>query len=76
MAMKSSQLTDSVERVAGKRVRTSEGKRRQGDPAMLVADSTKARLNLGWTPEHTDIDAIIHSVWDYQNAHDFIHASD
>ena len=33
--------------------------RRAGDPACLVADSTRIQATLGWRPTYTDIDAIV-----------------
>lgn len=39
--------------------RVDEGPRRAGDPAELVADATRAREVLTWTPEHSTIDSII-----------------
>lgn len=38
-------------------------KRRQGDPAILVADSTKALRVLGWSPEYTDLESIVRHAW-------------
>lgn len=37
--------------------------RREGDPARLVADSTRAYKVLGWTPKYPDIKSIIESAW-------------
>ena len=39
--------------------RINEGPRRAGDPAELVADATRARETLSWTPVHSTIDSII-----------------
>ncbi|RPH56909.1 MAG: UDP-glucose 4-epimerase GalE, partial [Acidobacteria bacterium] len=40
-------------------------RRREGDPAVLVASSAKAQRELGWTPEHQDLLGIIESAWKY-----------
>ena len=37
--------------------------RRAGDPPILVADASKARQILGWTPKLTNIGGIIDSAW-------------
>ena len=37
--------------------------RRDGDAASLVADSTRARTELGWSPRHGDIDDIVETAW-------------
>lgn len=42
---------------------------------LVIADSTKARERLGWEPKHSDIGTMIRQTWEYQIAHDFIHAS-
>ncbi|MGB4866626.1 MAG: UDP-glucose 4-epimerase GalE, partial [Hyphomicrobium sp.] len=33
--------------------------RRPGDPAAIVAASAKIRSQLGWAPEHDDLDKIV-----------------
>ncbi len=43
--------------------------RRAGDCAALVADSTKAREELGWDPQHADLTEIVRSAWDWHQAH-------
>lgn len=43
--------------------------RRPGDPAKLVADSTKAQRILGWKPEVTNINDIIASAWKWHKSH-------
>jgi UDP-glucose 4-epimerase len=55
--------------VVGKQIPYKVAARREGDPAVLVADSTLARQTLEWTPHFTTIDAIIASAWKWhQNA--------
>ena len=36
--------------------------RREGDPAILIADSTKIREKLGWIPQY-DLEQIVSSAW-------------
>jgi UDP-glucose 4-epimerase len=43
--------------------------RRAGDPAELIAASQKARLELGWTPAHSDLDNIIKTAWKWHQNH-------
>ncbi|HUN44916.1 MAG TPA: UDP-glucose 4-epimerase GalE, partial [Stellaceae bacterium] len=40
-----------------------EGPRRPGDPPVLVADASRAREVLGWTPGFSDLDTIIRTAW-------------
>ena len=37
--------------------------RRAGDPAVLVANSGRARTELGWKPDHAELESIIESAW-------------
>lgn len=39
---------------------------RQGDPAVLVADSGLAKSELGWQPEFSTLENIIKSAWEWQ----------
>ncbi|MFC1925966.1 UDP-glucose 4-epimerase GalE [Chloroflexota bacterium] len=44
-------------------------KKRHGDPAVLVASSDGARLELGWKPEFTELGSIIESAWKWMRDH-------
>lgn len=39
------------------------GRRRPGDPAVLIASSDKIKRELGWEPEFQDLGVIINSAW-------------
>lgn len=43
--------------------------RRDGDPAVLIASSEKAKTVLGWRPEHDDLEEIIESAWNWHKNH-------
>ena len=43
------------------------GPRRAGDPARLIADSSRARQSLGWTPRFEAIAEIIADAWHWHN---------
>lgn len=58
----------AVERVTGRRVPVQEAPRRPGDPPALVADATRFRAAFGWTPRHSDLDAIVRSAWEWLRA--------
>jgi UDP-glucose 4-epimerase len=45
-----------------------EGSRRAGDPAVLVADASRAREVLGWKPEYTELKGIIEHAWKWEKA--------
>ena len=43
--------------------------RRVGDPAMLVASSSKAASVLGWQLKYSDLDTIISTAWNWHKSH-------
>jgi UDP-arabinose 4-epimerase len=53
----------AAERATGLTVPVIETARREGDPAALVADATKARQTLGWTPRHAELDDMVRTAW-------------
>jgi UDP-glucose 4-epimerase len=53
------EVLDAVKRVAGKNMDIRYSPRRPGDPAAIVAASSKIRDQLGWVPEHDDLDRIV-----------------
>jgi len=62
-------VIDAVSRVVaedGRTLRVEEGVRRPGDPAVLVADASLARRELGWQPRYTELDAIIGHAWAWE----------
>jgi UDP-glucose 4-epimerase len=62
------EVLDAAARVTGCDIPVRIGPRRAGDPAVLVADSSRARAALGWAPEHADLDAILASAWAWHRA--------
>ena len=55
----------AAERVTGRRIPRRETARRPGDPPALVADAARARAVLGWTPRHSDLDAMLATAWEW-----------
>jgi len=58
------QIIEAVEKITGKTVPVVLGERREGDPSELVAKAGKANKELGWIPQHSDIEDVIKSVWE------------
>lgn len=56
------EVLDTVDRVAGVRLKRRDAPRRPGDVAELVADATLIRERLNWRPRHQDLDTIIGSA--------------
>jgi UDP-glucose 4-epimerase len=57
------EVVDVARRATGHPIPVEEAPRRPGDPAILVASSDKIRKELGWTPQHPDLEGIIDSAW-------------
>lgn len=57
------EVVRAVRRVTGREVPVRTAPRRAGDPAILLADGTRARKELGWAPEYTDLDDIVRHAW-------------
>jgi len=53
----------AAEEVTGLKVNVVEGLRRAGDPPILVANSLKARHELGWTPNYPKLQEMISHAW-------------
>jgi len=60
------EVIDAVQRVSGVSITVDVAPRRPGDPPMIVADATKIRASLDWTPRLQDIDVIIKHSWLWQ----------
>ena len=57
------EVIETIERMTGMAVPHSIGKRRPGDPAVLVADPALARRDLQWMPRLSDLDTIVRTAW-------------
>jgi len=53
------EVLESVRRVSGREFPVVERERRPGDVPAVVANSTRARSTLGWTPMHDDLDQCV-----------------
>lgn len=64
------QIIDMVKKISGKDFPLVEKPRRAGDPSIIYADNTKAVSVLEWKPEHSDLQTIIQTAWEFhlQNA--------
>jgi UDP-glucose 4-epimerase len=61
------EVLGAVEEVTGKKVPFVMGPRRDGDPPVLVADSTRLQRELGWKPEYSDLRRIVETAWAWAN---------
>jgi len=61
------EIIKEVERASGRKVKYNFGERRDGDPAALIADSSKIKSDLGWKPKHSDLEMIIKTAWKWHS---------
>jgi len=62
-------VIDTARRVTGRSIPELIRERRAGDPAVLVADSQKARRELGWQPSFEGLDTIVAHAWEWERKH-------
>ena len=63
------EVIDVARQITGHPIPVCECPRRPGDPAVLVASSDKARTLLGWNPQHSNLESIIASAWEWHKSH-------
>lgn len=56
----------AARRVHGRDIPVSYGPRRAGDPEKLVADASRIRQALNWTPTYSDLDTVIRDALNWQ----------
>lgn len=59
------EVIESVKRVTGRNFNVTQTQRREGDPAILIGSSKKAKNTLGWDPQYVNIDKIIETAWNW-----------
>ena len=57
------EVLDRIEALTGRLLPLKTAPRRRGDPAELVADSSRAMALLGWRTRHSGLDEIIGTAW-------------
>ena len=60
------EIIDVAEEMTGKKIPVRESPRRLGDPATLVADSSRLKDRLKWKPEYDDIKTIIRTAYEWE----------
>src|SRR5713101_7596025 len=60
------EVIDAAERVTGRKIPRKLGRRRPGDPAVLVASKEKLKRALGWEASHSSLEEIIQSAWTWK----------
>jgi UDP-glucose 4-epimerase len=62
------ELIAAVQQVSDRKIPVRYGPARLGDSPRLVADNTRAKLLLGWSPQH-ELSSIIQTAWDWHVNH-------
>jgi UDP-glucose 4-epimerase len=60
------EVVETAKKVTGIDFPVEETGRREGDPAVLVADSSKIREKLGWNPKYDNLEFIIKTAWNWE----------
>ncbi|WP_374406593.1 UDP-glucose 4-epimerase GalE [Hydrogenophaga sp.] len=60
------EVIDAARRVTGRDIPVQYAERRAGDPARLVADSTRAQTALGWQPAFAALDTLVEHAWRWE----------
>jgi UDP-glucose 4-epimerase len=61
------EVLQAVQAVTGKKVPHEIGPRREGDPAVLVANSDKLKRTLGWKPKFVELKDIVTTAWQFES---------
>lgn len=57
------EVLETASKVTGVKIEANFQPRRPGDPAVLVASSSRAMSDLGWKPKYPELESIIESAW-------------
>lgn len=60
------EVIEEVKRVTGVDFSVVEALRRPGDPPELVADPSRIKVELGWSPRYGDLGSIIETAWRWE----------
>jgi UDP-glucose 4-epimerase len=60
------EVIETVSKVTGQKIATREAPRRAGDPAELVADSSRLQSQLRWSPAHDDLEEIVSTAYAWE----------
>jgi len=63
------EVIDVARRVTGRNIKIKDADQREGDPAVLVADSALAKQELNWEPRYDSLETIIEHAWCWEQKH-------
>ncbi|HYK07946.1 MAG TPA: UDP-glucose 4-epimerase GalE [Candidatus Eisenbacteria bacterium] len=59
------EVVEMVKKITGLNIDMIQEHRRPGDPAVLLADNSKAKEVMGWNPQHSDLETIVKTAWEF-----------
>lgn len=62
------QVVDCARDLTGREIDVQYESRRLGDPAVLIADATRAQTELGWQPKLSRLENIIETAWRWEQS--------
>jgi len=65
------EIIKEVEKISGVKVPYNFGPRREGDPALLIANPNKFMKNSDWVPQHSDLTTIVKTTIDWMKKIDY-----
>ena len=61
------QVIAAAEKITNRKIKQTIQARRPGDPAKLVADSSKAKIELGWNANYSKLEEIVRHAWNWED---------
>jgi UDP-arabinose 4-epimerase len=59
------EVITKVEQISQRKIKVKKCPRRAGDPAVLVADAARANRELGWVPQHSSLEKVVETAWQW-----------
>lgn len=59
------EVVAKIQEVSSKTVKLVDGPKRPGDANELVADPSRIKSELGWSPKHSDLPTIVRTAWEF-----------
>lgn len=60
------QVVSEAEKITGRKIELRVAGRRPGDPGTLYANPDRIMRELGWRPQHSSLEEILQSAWQWQ----------
>lgn len=70
------EVIEVAKKITDREIKVEIAPRRDGDPATLIASSSKAKNELGWKPQYDSLECIIETAWNWHLNHPNGYAED